>query len=151
MPLPLTHAHVYSKLELSNILAISPVYDGSLFPAGNKYTLKELPAQNDIDIHTRLKRFHRVMYGAQFMTLAVQARGMWVLNRQIRFILHLSPSPAAIEKKSPVFRTSSSLIFLSRILVSVAVETYKYFRCCESLLNIYLDHNTFQRMDKSQV
>ncbi|KAI0218007.1 Nardilysin [Lamellibrachia satsuma] len=44
------------------------------FMWGNKYTLKELPAQNSINIHNRLKRFHRVMYGAQFMTLAVQAR-----------------------------------------------------------------------------
>ncbi|KAK2169696.1 hypothetical protein NP493_1179g00008 [Ridgeia piscesae] len=44
------------------------------FMWGNKYTLNEMPLQNNIDIHSRLKRFHRVMYGARFMTLAVQAR-----------------------------------------------------------------------------
>jgi len=48
--------------------------------AGNKYTLNEMPLQNNIDIHSRLKRFHRVMYGARFMTLAVQARGVSVNN-----------------------------------------------------------------------
>ena len=43
---------------------------------GSFDSLKTIPQQDGIDVYDNLKDFEHKMYSAQFMTLAVQSKGM---------------------------------------------------------------------------
>ena len=47
---------------------------------GNAQTLRSQPAEQGIDVYTRLQEFHKRMYSAHYMTLAIQSRGLIQFN-----------------------------------------------------------------------
>ena len=52
--------------------------------SGSFDSLKTIPQQDGIDVYDNLKDFEHKMYSAQFMTLAVQSKGMVLYYRSFR-------------------------------------------------------------------